>query len=683
MAISTWSADESVPDGEQRRRTLIAASLLFVSYFLGVRAGFALTSEHTPVALLWPPNALLLAALLLSPRRTWPVLIAAALPAHVLAEMSADVPLSMVLCWFVSNVTEALIGAFVVHGVLHRVPQFDRFRDLTVFLLGAVLLGTLLSSFLDTGFVAIIGWRYNDFWSVWRTRVLSNALAALTLVPLIVHLVQTGGRFSRQQGIRNLVEATVLLFGLWATCALVFLKAVSEPNDLILLYTPLPFLIWAAMRLTVGGVSLCVASVAAFAITGVLQGHGPFTHGDPLTDAMALQVFLIIAATSLLLQCVSLSELRNARKIAVQRGERLQLALSAARMGIWDWDVGSHRLTWSKTAYDPAGQQRQWQISSMTRMLESIHPDDRVLVTAAFAAVSDGADELEVEFRWTDTDPPGWVAAIGKVRQSAGGRQMVGVHIDVSERKQQDHQMQAQREQLSHLSRVAVLGELSGALAHELSQPLTAILANAQAARRSLQDGDIDEVREIIDDIVTDNKRAAEVIRRLRALFSRGTSEGAPVDVNECVRDVIALSHSDRVARNIVAEVHLAEGLPAVWADRIQLQQVLLNLMLNACDAMSDNGPDERYLRIGTRLTEEGDVSIDVYDRGVGIGNVEKIFEPFFTTKRHGLGLGLAICHTIVSAHRGRLWASNNPDRGATMHIVLPVHRSNADQPVS
>src|SRR6185503_11384609 len=127
---------------------------------------------------------------------------------------------------------------------------------------------------------------------------------------------------------------------------------------------------------------------------------------------------------------------------------------------------------------------------------------------------------------------------------------------------------------LSHLSRVAVLGELSGALAHELSQPMTAILANAQAARRRLQDADIEEVREILEDIVTETKRAAEVIRRLRALFSRGASQGAPVDVNECVRDVLALSHSDRIARNIAAELRLSEGLPAVWADRIQLQQV-------------------------------------------------------------------------------------------------------------
>jgi two-component system sensor kinase FixL len=657
---------------EQHRRTLIAALLLAVSYYLGVHAGFALTSEHAPVALLWPPNALLLAALLLSPKRAWPVLIAAALPAHVLAEMSAQVPLSMVLCWFVSNVAEALIGACFIRGVLHRPPQFEHFRDLVVFLIGAPLLGAFVSSFLDAGFVAAIGWRYSDFWTVWRSRLLSNVLATLALVPLVINLAQSGGRLWRRPAVLHIVETAVLLLGLWVTCALVFLKTQPGPDDLMHLYMPLPFLIWAAMRLSVSGVSLCVASVAAFAMSGMLQGRGPFSSGEPLADVMALQVFLIIAAVSVLLQCVSLSELRNARQIAIQRGERLQLALGAARMGIWSWEVGSQQLTWSSSSYDLAGQELQSE-TTMTRLVERIHPDDRTNVSAAFARVANGAEHLDVEFRWSGAGEPGWAAAIGKVWQGDGTRRVLGVHMNVSERKQQELQMHQQREQLLHLSRVAMLGELSGALAHELSQPMTAILANAQAAHRSLQHGADFEVREIIEDIVAENKRAAAVIRRLRALFVRGASDAEPVDINECVRDVLSLSHSDLVARNIAVEVQLAPNLPSVRADRIQLQQVLLNLILNACDAMSDNNPGERSLSIVTQLTEQGEVGIEVCDRGSGIDDVERVFEPFFTTKQHGLGLGLAICHTIVSTHRGRLWATNNPDRGATMHIVLPV----------
>lgn len=656
--------------------TAASALLVAVSYFLGARAGFALTSENAPVALLWPPNAVLLAALLLSPQRAWPVLIAAALPAHVLAEMSAQVSLPMMLCWFVSNVTEALIGAVAIRGYLHRVPQFDRFHDFVVFLIAAPLLGTFVSSFLDTAFVAAVGWRYSDFWSVWRTRTLSNALAALTLVPLIVHVAQTGRRFTRDLAARDTVEIIALLIGLWTTSAWLLWEPHPEPDDLLHLYMLFPFLVWAATRLSVIGVSLCIGSVAAFAMSGAMQGRGPFSSGHPIADVVGLQLFLIIAALSSLLLCVSLSELRNARHIAVRRGERLQLALSAARMGTWDWEVGSPRITWSNSSYDLAGNELQSE-TTISSMLEQIHPNERTAVSAAFDAVVNGADHLEVEFRWwrvSDlTNDSGWVTATGKVSRRDGGRRILGIHMNVSERKQHQLQMEEQREQLSHLSRVALLGELSGALAHELNQPLTAILANAQAARYRLQQGAVDEVQEIIEDIITDDKRAAEVIRRLRALFARGKSDAGPVDINECVRDVLSLGHSDLVARNITSEVRLARNLPDVLADRIQLQQVLLNLILNACDAMRGNHPRERYLRVSTELTQDADVGIEVYDRGVGIDDVEKIFEPFFTTKRQGLGLGLAICQTIVRAHRGRLWATNNPDRGATMHIVLPV----------
>jgi C4-dicarboxylate-specific signal transduction histidine kinase len=387
---------------------------------------------------------------------------------------------------------------------------------------------------------------------------------------------------------------------------------------------------------------------------------------------MSLQVFLVITAATLLLLSVSLSELRNARRIAVDGSEQLRLALDAARMGIWDWELGSDRLTWSSSEYDVVARRRQVE-TSVTRMLDHIHADDRQKVVDAFAAALSGVDHVEVEFRWLHAGETIWVVAIGKVGIRGNTRRLLGVHMNVSERKEKDLQIQSQREQLVHLSRVAMLGALSGALAHELNQPLTAIMANVQAARHRALDHSSVGVLEILEDIGAENKRAAEVIRRLRDLFVRRASDVAPVNVNECVRDVLSLSHGDLVARNVIAEVRLAHELPAVLADRVQLQQVLLNLVLNACDAMNENDPRERYLRISTHCTEQGGVGIEVSDRGVGVRDPEKIFEPYFTTKHHGLGLGLPICQTIISAHRGRLWATNNADRGATIHITLPA----------
>ena len=247
--------------------------------------------------------------------------------------------------------------------------------------------------------------------------------------------------------------------------------------------------------------------------------------------------------------------------------------------------------------------------------------------------------------------------------------------------------MREQREQLWHLSRVAMLGELSGALAHELSQPMTAILANAQVARRRLPEGPVVEVREIIEDIESESKRAADVIRQLRAMFARGERAAVSLDINECVRTVFTLGHSDLVARNITTELQLARVLPAVRADRVQLQQVLLNLLINAAQAIGERvagGAEKGAIRVSTRCAGEH-VIIVVEDDGVGIPSAirSRIFDPFFTTKEegHGTGLGLAICRRVVDEHQGDIRIESEVGKGTSIVIVLPVNRSvNADR---
>jgi len=234
-----------------------------------------------------------------------------------------------------------------------------------------------------------------------------------------------------------------------------------------------------------------------------------------------------------------------------------------------------------------------------------------------------------------------------------------------------------QQAELAHLSRVTMLGELSGSLAHELNQPLTAILSNAQAAQRFLAHDkvDLDELRDILKDIVDEDKRAGEVIRRLRLLLKKGEVQHQPLDVNEVVLEVLKLVRSDLVNQGVTAHTELAPGLPLLHGDRVQLQQVLLNLVMNACDAMSGVVRDERQFIIRTKPADGQGVEVAVSDRGRGIpaDHIERVFQPFFTTKPHGMGLGLSVCRTILTAHGGKLWAENNPDRGATFHFTLPV----------
>ena len=250
--------------------------------------------------------------------------------------------------------------------------------------------------------------------------------------------------------------------------------------------------------------------------------------------------------------------------------------------------------------------------------------------------------------------------------------------VDITERKLAELEAARQRHDLAHLARVTTLGELSSSLAHELTHPLTAILSNAQAAQRFLADDnvDLDEVREILNDIVTQDQRAGDVIHSLRLMLKKGELQEHcdDVDLNEVILDVVNLMRSDLINRNVTLDTDLAQKLPAITGDRVQLQQVLLNLALNGCEAMADYNSSERRLVIASQW-ENGAVRVSVADRGSGIPEekMQQVFERFFTTKKEGMGLGLSVCRTIIDAHRGKIWATNDAGCGATFHFSLPI----------
>ena len=254
------------------------------------------------------------------------------------------------------------------------------------------------------------------------------------------------------------------------------------------------------------------------------------------------------------------------------------------------------------------------------------------------------------------------------------------VFANALSRRHGELEMQRLRQDLTHIGRVSALGELTASLAHELNQPLTAILANAQAAQRLLAANvlNAEEMREILRDIVEDDKRAAAVIHRLRALLKKGVLEFVPLDVNEVVGEVGWLMRSEAIMRSVAPRFELAADLPRARGDRVQLQQVVLNLMLNALEAMGQSGgAGDRTLVVRTAMDGADAVRVSVEDSGVGIDeqDVARLFEPLHTTKPEGLGMGLAIVRTIVQQHRGCLGAAGNVHGGATFHFTVPLWR--------
>lgn len=296
----------------------------------------------------------------------------------------------------------------------------------------------------------------------------------------------------------------------------------------------------------------------------------------------------------------------------------------------------------------------------------------------ALQAVLGGAEvRRHLEYAGTSAENPSWIeVSIERLRRPEGGA--VITRTDVTARKHAELDARTQRQQLTHLGRVAVLGQLSGAFAHELNQPLTSILGNAEAALKMLArgTGETLEIKEILRDIVQDNERAAQVIQRLRALLDKGEIQRRSVDLNVAVREVLDLARSEFIARNVQVTAAYDGLAPPVMADRVQIQQVVLNLLMNACEAMASVPVAERTVQVATRYdAATTSVVITVSDSGGGIAplDIERIFQPFVTTKAHGMGLGLAICQSVAQSHGARLWAENGKTGGAAFHLSVPV----------
>ena len=784
---------------------LMTGLWVFAGYYLGCKIGFALTLKPHPVSVLWPPNSVLVASLLLTPPRSWWFVLLAAFPAHLAAQLQSDVPPLMIMCWFISNASEAVVGAGLMYYVIGGPIRFQSLRNVGIFCLCVVFIGPFLSSFLDAAFVVWNHWGQDGYWELIRVRLSSNAVSALIIVPLIVTWVTNGVQPLRTASRPRYLEACALFLGLLAV-SYVVLYELRSPADLALLFLPLPFLLWAAVRFGVLGASTAISIVGFLAIWSASYGHGPFSGETAEQSALSIEIFLIGLAIPLLFlsavieervagqselresesrfrivadaapvliwmagvdklctffnkpwldftgrimdqelgngwaegvhrddlqkclavythafdarqpfvmqyrlrrndgeyrwisdqgvprldpqgrfagyigSCVDVTELVNKDQALRESEERMRVAAQAVNLGIWEWDLSKDEIWATNARRALLGLPASGKIA-LEDFICRLHPDDRDRVRHTIDDAIHSGRDFDSEYRLILPDGiVRWMSMRGSVQFDDAGKptRLLGISIDITERKQAELDAQRGRAELSHLSRVALIGEMSASIAHELNQPLAGILSNAAAGQRFIDKGDVNlrEIREMLGDIIADGRRASDVVRGIRGMVKKKQVERRSVDLNEVVMEALRMVSPDAVLRSCQLETSLDANLPVIEGDPVQLQQVLLNLVINAFDAMRDTAPSKRKVFIATQSNGDGTVRASVRDHGVGIAEDmrDRLFDPFFSTKTEGLGMGLAIVRSIIEAHGGTITAENVDDCGARFEFALPVN---------
>jgi PAS domain S-box-containing protein len=650
--------------------------LVFAGYYFGAKLGFALTFHPHPVSVLWPPNAILLAALLLTPARIWWLVLLAALPAHLATQLQSEVPPGMIFCWFISNSCEALIGAACTRYLIRGPVRLDRLRNVGIFCLCCVFLAPFLSSFVDSGFVVLNRWGEGSYWEIWRIRFSSSVLAELTITSLIVTWGTHGMARGRRLSGWRLLEGGCLLLGLCVASFSLFSKMASEA-DAALLYAPLPFLLWAAVRFGTRGAATAITAVAFLAILGAANGHGPFSEKSTEQNALFVQLFLIFRSLPLLFVAALIEERDRVVETLREREARINLAAESANLALWTVDFRRGESWMSekgRALYHLAPDE------PLTRelFLSRVHPEDRLKVNEAIERARNSTLSFEEEYRLLLPDgETRWHIARGRYLRDDRGQisELMGIAIDVTAQVKANLDLRLQREEMTRLGRVALMGELTASLAHELNQPLTAIATNAAAGKRFLARGslDLETFEELLADVFADARRAGGIIHGIHRLVRKGDDDRQAVDLNEVILDVLRLLHSDLLGRSTTVETNLAVNLAAVSADPIHLQQVLLNLIMNSLEAMQQTPLSDRRILIST-APDDGFIQVSVRDHGGGLpeGDLEKIFSHFFSTKPDGMGMGLTIVRSIVEAHGGELGAEK-VEGGARFFFRLPV----------
>ena len=642
-------------------RPALAAVIVGISYYIGAKIGFALTFEPHPVSTLWPPNSILLAALVLAPFRWWWLFLIAVLPVHFLIELQSGVPVPMILCWFVSNSSEAVLGALCLRYLNNGPLRFDSIRQVAI-LVFAALLAPFLSSFLDAGFVVLNRWGSGSYWQIWRIRFSSNVLAELIIVPLIIMWGTDRLSTFRRLSLWRWLEMVAFAIGLLTVSVGAFSWNQAGSNTPALLYAPLPILLWAAVRFGPKGVNISLALVTFLAIWNAIHGRGPFVAYSPEENALSIQLFLILISMPLMFLAAVIQELGRAQEQAQQNEDRLTMALNAAQMGTWDWHIRNGVTKWSDETKRMFGFLLTDPEATPEVFYSMLHPEDRTSVEQAInRSINDGTP-YEAEFRIAQPDGSvRWIRGKGKVLLDEEGKpvRLIGVNADITGRKDSEVQLLQSHRQIR-----ALAGRLINAqeaerrrISHELHDDLNQRVATLSVAISRLK-----------------RKLPApqqEIVIELNQLYDQ---------TNHLSNDIRQLSHQlhpstlEHLGLAEALEAYIGEfeketGIPTRFSARITSEKLAFEISVClyriALEALR-NIARHSHAKSSSVLLEEHEhvLTMKVLDSGIGF-DVE--------TARRGSGLGLLSAEERINLLQGTFEVASVPTKGTQLTAKIPL----------
>ena len=666
-----WNRNAFVDRKITARSPHFAAILGFlgflVAYYFAYR--FGMSFGQASASPFWFPDSVLLCALLKSRRELWWLFILGTLPIALFSEVNAGIPYWSLFAAFAIDAVKGLAAALLLRRFMRNPLRFETVKDFAIFVAFAVALVPAISAFAGA---AVLPGAGGDYWSSWAQWFMGDVLAQIVLTPAILYWV-FAAPWRVSIDTRSLAEATVLTAGLAVATYWAFmgLGAVSIAETRIFL--PIIFLFWATLRFGMTGASGAIAIVTGFLVACAMHGSGPFTGLSASETAFALQNFVLLRAAPLQLVATLIEQRQRVERSLQESEERFRVMANTAPVLLWMSGPDKLCTFFNQGWLAFTGRTMEQELGN--GWAEGVHPDDLNHCLEIYHAAFDARERFEMEYRLRRYDGEyRWVFDTGAPRTAPNGEFLgyIGSCLDITDRKGAEESNRA----LAHVQRLAIIGELTAAIAHELKQPLSAIMSNADAAGTLLDAANppLAEIRDIVSDIRKADLRADQVLSHLRDFLRKRETLMQAIDLNDAIADVLPLVQGDARKRRVQIRTELAHDLPRVFGSQTQLQQVLINLMLNGMDAMA-NTPEARRQLVVRTSKPNGDarVEVAVTDRGSGIptASMPRLFESFFTTRTEGMGLGLSIARSIVETHGGRIWADNNPDGGATFHFTV------------